>query len=206
MYRMYGKRCLDLAVAIPAAFFLLPVIALIGLLVRINLGAPVFFRQERAGRHGKYFTMVKFRTMTEERDRRGNLLPDAQRITPFGYFLRSTSLDELPTFLSVLLGHMTLVGPRPLPIRYLTRYNPEQMRRHEVTPGITGWAQINGRNNITWEHRFTLDVWYVDRLSFSLDCKILFLTFIKVFQQEGVSPTDDATMEEFIGSQGGIQV
>lgn len=200
MYRRYGKRFLDLVIVIPALIVLAPVMAIIALLIRIKLGPGVFFRQQRPGLHGKPFTMLKFRTMTDARDAQGNLLPDDQRLTPFGRFLRSTSLDELPELLCVLRGEMSLVGPRPLLMQYLERYTPEQRRRHEVLPGITGLAQINGRNALSWEQKFAYDVQYVDQLSFWLDVKILFLTLWKVIKREGISQPGCATAEEFRGS------
>ncbi|WP_448336863.1 sugar transferase [Chloroflexus aurantiacus] len=200
MYRRYGKRFLDLVIVIPALVVLAPVMAIIALLIRVKLGPGVFFRQQRPGLHGKPFTMLKFRTMTDARDAQGNLLPDDQRLTPFGRFLRSTSLDELPELLCVLRGEMSLVGPRPLLMQYLERYTPEQHRRHEVLPGITGLAQINGRNALSWEQKFAYDVQYVDQLSFWLDVKILFLTLWKVIKREGISQPGCATAEEFRGS------
>jgi lipopolysaccharide/colanic/teichoic acid biosynthesis glycosyltransferase len=164
------------------------------------MGLPILFRQQRPGLHGKPFTLLKFRTMTDARDAQGNLLPDAERLTPFGSFLRRTSLDELPAFFNVLRGDMSLMGPRPLLMAYLDRYTPEQARRHEVRPGITGWAQVNGRNAITWEQKFVLDVWYVDNWSLWLDLKILFLTGWKVLRREGISQEGHATMPEFLGA------
>ncbi len=192
-------RFFDLIVTIIGLFILLPFLLLLGLLVRFKLGSPIFFRQQRPGLHGKPFMMYKFRTMTDERDVSGNLLPDADRLPPFGRFLRSSSLDELPELLNVLKGNMSLVGPRPLLMQYLPLYNPEQARRHEVRPGITGWAQVNGRNAISWEDKFKLDVWYVDHRSFWLDLKILWMTFHKVFKREGISQDGQATMEPFKG-------
>jgi len=168
-------------------------------LVALLLGTPVLFRQQRPGLGGRPFWLLKFRTMTEARDARGNLLPDAARLTAFGRFLRATSLDELPELLNVLKGDMSLVGPRPLLMQYLDRYTPEQARRHEVRPGITGWAQVNGRNAITWEEKFKLDVWYVDNWSLWLDIKIIFMTVWKIFKREGISQPGQATMEEFRG-------
>jgi sugar transferase EpsL len=200
MYRAAGKRFLDLALTIPVLGFLSPVLALLALLVRLKMGAPVFFRQRRPGLHGKPFTIYKFRTMTDARDAQGNLLPPAERLTPFGCFLRSVSLDELPELFNVLKGDMSLVGPRPLRMQYLDRYTPEQMRRHEVMPGITGWAQVNGRNAITWEQKFALDVWYVDHQSFGLDLKIIALTAWKILKREGISPPGQPMMEEFMGN------
>jgi len=200
MYYRLGKRLLDLAITIPALIILLPVLALMALLVRIKLGSPVLFRQQRPGLYGKPFTIYKFRTMTDTRDAQGNLLPDGQRLTSLGRFLRGTSLDELPELVNVLKGDMSLVGPRPLLMQYLDRYTPQQMRRHEVKPGITGWAQVNGRNAITWEQKFALDVWYVDHCSLWLDLKIIALTVWKVLAREGISQPGQATMEEFMGA------
>ena len=200
-YRHPGKRALDLFLTIPALAILSPLLGLLALLVRIKLGSPILFRQQRPGLHGHPFTLYKFRTMTDDRDKEGNLLPDADRLTPLGRFLRSTSLDELPELWNVLKGDMSLVGPRPLLMRYLPRYTPEQMRRHEVRPGVTGWAQINGRNALTWEEKFKLDVRYVDNISFWLDVRIIFLTLWKILKREGVSQPGHATMEEFNGTQ-----
>jgi len=199
MYRRLGKRLFDLAAAVPASIIAAPILGLVALLVRAKLGAPVLFRQTRPGLYGKPFTLYKFRTMTDARDAQGNLLPDAARLTPFGRFLRSTSLDELPELWNVLRGDMSLVGPRPLLMQYLDRYTPEQARRHEVRPGITGWAQVNGRNALTWEQKFALDVWYVDHLSFWLDLKIIALTLWKILKREGISQPGQATAEEFMG-------
>jgi lipopolysaccharide/colanic/teichoic acid biosynthesis glycosyltransferase len=199
MYRRLGKRLFDLAVAVSASVIAAPILGLVALLVRAKLGAPVLFRQTRPGLYGKPFTLYKFRTMTDARDAQGNLLPDAARLTPFGRFLRSTSLDELPELWNVLRGDMSLVGPRPLLMQYLDRYTPDQARRHEVRPGITGWAQVNGRNALTWEQKFALDVWYVDHLSFGLDLKIIALTLWKILKREGISQPGQATAEEFMG-------
>ena len=195
------KRIFDHIFVCAGLLLIWPLILLLVLLVRIKLGSPVFFHQTRPGLHGKPFTMIKFRTMTDERDAEGNLLPDSQRLTPFGKFLRSTSLDELPELINVLKGEMSLVGPRPLLIEYLPLYNPEQARRHEVRPGITGWAQVNGRNAISWEDKFKLDVWYVDNQSLWLDIKILWMTFAKVFKREGISQDGQATASKFTGSK-----
>jgi sugar transferase EpsL len=199
MYQAFGKRLLDLALTLGALIFLWPVLVLAALLVRLKLGAPILFRQQRPGRYGQPFTLYKFRTMTDAYDAQGALLPDAQRLTPFGRFLRSTSLDELPELINVLKGDMSLVGPRPLLMKYLDRYTPEQMRRHEVLPGITGWAQVNGRNALTWEQKFELDRWYVDHQSFWLDVKIIILTLWKMLKQEGINQPGQVTMEEFKG-------
>ncbi len=194
------KSILDFAAALLGLLIVGPLLLALGVLVYFFIGSPVLFRQLRPGLHGKAFAMYKFRTMTNERGPEGNLLPDVQRLTKFGKFLRSTSLDELPEILNVLTGDMSLVGPRPLLMQYLPRYSPEQARRHEVRPGITGWAQVNGRNAISWEEKFKLDVWYVDNQSFLLDLKILWMTFVKVFKREGISQEGQATMEEFMGS------
>lgn len=198
-YRRWGKRLFDLAVAVPALVVLGPVLGVLALLVRWQLGAPVLFRQQRPGLHGRPFTLYKFRTMIEARDAEGHLLPDAQRLTPFGRFLRSTSLDELPELFNVVRGDMSLVGPRPLLMQYLERYTPTQRRRHEVRPGITGWAQVNGRNALDWPQRLALDVWYVDHLSFALDLRIIFITMVKILRREGISEPGQATMREFMG-------
>lgn len=177
-----------------------PLLIVLMALIRLKLGSPVFFTQIRPGLHCKPFKMIKFRTMTDARDANGNLLPDNVRLTPFGRFLRSSSLDELPELWNVLKGHMSLVGPRPLLMEYLPLYSTQQARRHEVRPGITGWAQINGRNAISWEDKFKLDVWYVDNQSFWLDLKILVLTVKKVFVREGINAEGEATMPKFTGS------
>ncbi len=195
------KRFFDFTVAAVALLLLcLPLLALT-LLVRRKLGRPAFFRQVRPGLHGKPFEMVKFRSMTDARGPDGALLPDADRLTPFGRFLRSSSLDELPGLWSVLKGDMSLVGPRPLLMEYLPLYSPEQARRHEVRPGITGWAQVNGRNAIGWDDKFKLDVWYVDHRSLWLDLKILWLTVKKVLVRDGISAAGEATMARFTGRQ-----
>lgn len=193
------KRLFDLLAALLALLLLaLPLLLLIWL-VRRKLGSPVFFHQVRPGLDGKPFEMVKFRTMTDERGPDGQLLPDAVRLTPFGRFLRSTSLDELPELWNVLKGDMSLVGPRPLLMEYLPLYTSEQARRHEVRPGVTGWAQVNGRNAISWEEKFELDVWYVDHQSLWLDIKILWLTVKKVLVRDGISAAGEATMSKFTG-------
>ena len=199
-YRRSGKRILDLALIVLAAPLLFPLSALVALLVRAKLGSPVLFRQERGGLGGQPFTMLKFRTMTNERDADGDLLPDAWRLTVLGRFLRSSSLDELPELINVLKGEMSLVGPRPLFVHYRDRYTPEQMRRHEVRPGITGWAQVNGRNALTWQQKFALDAWYVDQQSFSLDLKIVVVTLWRVLKRESTSQPGHATAQEFMGS------
>jgi sugar transferase EpsL len=199
-YWRYGQRFLDLLCVIPALVLLAPLLGLIGLVVALSLGRPVLFRQGRPGLGGKPFTLLKFRTMTDARDAQGNLLPDAQRLTVLGRFMRSTSLDELPELINVLKGEMSLVGPRPLLMEYLDLYTPEQARRHEVRPGITGWAQVNGRNNLTWEQKFALDVWYIDHMSLWLDVRILARTVLKVLKREGIAHEGQATMERFTGA------
>jgi len=194
------KRILDLCIAIPAYFALSPLLCLLSLIILLAEGKPVFFRQTRPGKTGKPFRIYKFRTMSDGRDSKGLLVPDEKRLTPLGKFLRSTSLDELPELVNVLKGEMSIVGPRPLLMQYLDRYTPEQMRRHEVKPGITGWAQVNGRNAITWEDKFRLDVWYVDHQSLWLDLKIIAITVWKILKREGISQPGQATAEEFKGS------
>lgn len=195
-----GKRLFDLVVSVLLLILLSPLLIFIALLVWVVHGSPIIFRQQRPGYLGKPFVCYKFRTMSDRRDENGNLLPDEQRLTPLGKFLRSTSLDELPELFNVLRGEMSLVGPRPLLMQYLERYTPEQARRHEVLPGITGWAQVNGRNVLSWEEKFRLDVWYVDHWSFWLDLKILALTLIKVLRREGISSEGYATAPEFMGN------
>ena len=195
------KRLFDLALTLPGVLVISPLLLILSLLVRWKHGSPVLFCQTRPGVYGKPFKMYKFRTMTNERDAEGNLPPDDQRLTPFGKFLRSTSLDELPELINVLKGEMSLVGPRPLLMEYLPLYSPEQARRHEVRPGITGWAQVNGRNAIGWDDKFKLDVWYVDNQSLWLDIKILWMTFQKVFKREGISQDGQATASKFTGSK-----
>ena len=197
---MFVKRLLDITISLIALIFLLPLMSLIYLSVRINLGSPAFFLQERVGKDNKIFKMIKFRTMKNSTDKNGNLLSDNERVTKFGSFLRSFSLDELPELINILKGDMSLVGPRALLVQYLGLYNDEQIRRHEVLPGLTGWAQINGRNSITWSEKFKLDVWYVDNWSFWLDIKIFFLTFWKVLKREGINQSESVTMEYFNGS------
>lgn len=197
---MLLKRLFDFIVALLLLLLLWPLLLLLVVIVRIKLGSPIFFKQTRPGLHAKPFILVKFRTMKDLFDSNGNLLPDADRLTPFGKFLRSSSLDELPELWNVLKGEMSLVGPRPLLMRYLERYDARQARRHEVRPGITGWAQINGRNATTWEARLEQDVWYVDNRSFLLDIKILFITIFRVLRRSGINAPQNATMPEFMGS------
>lgn len=194
------KRILDLVITLPGILILAPVFLLVAILVGINYGTPIIFRQLRPGYLGKPFWVYKFRTMTNARDEEDNLLPDNQRLTRLGRILRSFSIDELPELFNVLRGEMSLVGPRPLLMQYLERYSPEQARRHEVLPGITGWAQINGRNALTWEEKFKLDVWYVDHWSFGLDIKILLITAGKTLRREGINQPGQATAEEFMGT------
>jgi lipopolysaccharide/colanic/teichoic acid biosynthesis glycosyltransferase len=195
------KRSFDLVLAVFAALLLAPVLAVVAVLVRSRLGSPVLFRQLRPGLHGKPFEMVKFRTMTDARGADGALLPDAVRLTPFGQFLRRASLDELPELWNVLRGEMSLVGPRPLLMQYLPLYSPAQARRHAVRPGVTGWAQVNGRNALSWDEKFAADVWYVDNCSLWLDLKILALTVLAVLGRKGISAAGEATMPPFTGSQ-----
>jgi sugar O-acyltransferase (sialic acid O-acetyltransferase NeuD family) len=199
-YRCYGKRLFDLVIAVPALLVFLPVLAGTAFLVRIFLGSPVLFRQERPGYRGRLFRICKFRTMTDARDANGNLLHDDLRLTRFGKFLRASSLDELPELWNVIIGQMSLVGPRPLKTRYLPLYSPRQARRHEAMPGVTGWAQVNGRNAVAWEQRFELDVWYVENVSFWLDLKILWMTVAAVFGRKGISAEGHSTMPDFEGT------
>ncbi|WP_342463071.1 sugar transferase [Ureibacillus sp. FSL K6-8385] len=201
IYAKYIKRPMDFILSLIAIIVLSPVFLIVALLVRINLGSPVIFKQQRPGLNEKIFTMYKFRTMTDERDENGELLPDSERLTKFGKFLRSTSLDELPELFNILKGDMSIVGPRPLLVQYLPLYNDHQRRRHEVRPGLTGLAQVNGRNAITWEEKFNLDVQYVDHVSFLGDWKIIFRTVKKVFVREGINSETSATMEPFTGNK-----
>lgn len=195
------KRFLDVVLILIAMPIWVPAMLLLMLLVRLKLGTPIVFTQTRPGFHGKPFALIKIRTMTDARDAQGKLLPDAERLTDFGRFLRSTSLDELPELINVLRGEMSLVGPRPLLMQYLPRYTAEQARRHLAKPGITGWAQVNGRNAITWEEKFALDVWYVDHWSLALDVRILWRTLCQVVKREGISREGHATMTEFLGQE-----
>ena len=193
------KRIFDYCVSIILVMYLFPVLLAMAMIIRNKLGRPVIFKQIRPGLGGKPFELCKFRSMTDGRDKNGYLLPDSQRMTSFGRYLRQSSLDELPELWNVLKGDMSLVGPRPLLMQYLERYLPEQARRHEVKPGITGWAQVNGRNSISWEKKFELDVWYVDNKNFVLDIKILFLTLISILKKEGINQKGQVTVEEFRG-------
>lgn len=200
MYRTFGKRVLDLVLVVPGLVLLSPVLLVLAVLVRIKIGSPVLFKQQRPGLRGQPFKLLKFRTMTDTRDAAGHLLPDADRLIPFGRFLRGAGLDELPELINVLRGEMSLVGPRPLLMQYLSRYTPEQARRHNVRPGLTGWAQVNGRNALGWEQKFALDVYYVDHCSLWLDLKILLLTVRQVLSGQGVSHEGHVTMPEFMGT------
>jgi sugar transferase EpsL len=195
------KRCFDFLVATVALLLLAPLLACLAVVVRLNMGSPILFRQLRPGLKGKPFMLLKFRTMSSARGSQGHLLPDEQRLTSFGQFLRRFSLDELPQLWNVWLGEMSLVGPRPLLMEYLGRYSPEQARRHDVRPGITGWAQVNGRNALNWEDRFRLDIWYVDHWSLGLDAKIIWKTVGKILHRDGISQPGYATAEEFVGKK-----
>ncbi|WP_276570434.1 sugar transferase [Bacillus cereus] len=200
------KRMFDFTIATIGVLILAIPMGIIAALVRIKLGSPVIFKQQRPGLHGKPFYLYKFRTMTDEKDEQGNLHSDYLRLTSFGKFLRKLSLDELPQLINVMKGDISLIGPRPLLMEYLSLYTPEQDRRHDVRPGITGWAQVNGRNAISWEEKFELDVWYVDHQSFWLDMKIIFLTIVKVFKSEGISQNGHVTIERFTGGNSNKEV
>ena len=202
-YTNWAKRLFDLTIAIPSVISLSPLLIFIGILVRNRIGAPVLFRQVRPGLRGRPFVIYKFRTMTDKRDKDWNLLLDGDRLTRLGRFLRKTSLDELPELFNVIKGDMSIVGPRPFLMQYLDRYTPEQARRHEVKPGITGWAQVHGRNALTWEQKFEHDVWYVDHQSLWLDLKIIGLTIWKILKREGINQPGQATAEEFMGNDFG---
>lgn len=200
MIYKYIKRILDIILSLLAIIILSPLLAVTAVLVKTKLGSPVLFKQERPGKDEKIFTLMKFRTMTDERDENGELLPDEVRLTKFGKFLRSTSIDELPELFNILKGDMSVIGPRPLLVEYIPRYNEHQHRRHEVRPGLSGWAQVNGRNTVSWEDKFDMDVHYVDNYSFSMDVKILFMTVLNVIKKEGISSETSATMEVFMGT------
>lgn len=200
MYKLFFKRILDFTLSLCAIVVLSPIYLIVGLLVHTKLGDPVLFTQERPGKDEKIFKMYKFRTMTNEKDENGNLLPDEVRLTSFGKFLRSTSLDELPELFNILKGDMSIVGPRPLLVKYLPRYNEEQKHRHDVKPGLTGLAQVNGRNAISWEDKFKYDVEYTKNVTFVNDMKIILMTVLKVFKREGISSDTSVTMEEFMGT------
>lgn len=198
-YQFFIKRILDICIALGGFIFLLPVIILVAILVKTKLGSPIIFTQERVGKDNKVFKMMKFRTMRDGVDKLGNVLPDEERLTPFGKKLRASSLDELPELINILKGDMSLIGPRPLLVDYLPLYSKEQIRRHDVMPGLTGWAQINGRNSLSWRKKFELDIFYVDNWSLKLDLKIFILTFYKLFKREGISQNGHVTMEFFTG-------
>lgn len=202
MYKYFFKRLFDIIMSFIALLFASPIIIISAIFLHFaNNGAGIFFKQERPGKNAVIFKVLKFKTMTDERDANGNLLPDSNRLTRMGRFLRSTSLDELPQFINVLKGDMSFVGPRPLLVQYLPLYSKQQARRHEVTPGITGWAQVNGRNAISWEQKFEYDTWYVDNLNFSLDIKILYMTIKNVLIRKGINSETSATMEAFTGNK-----
>ena len=200
MIYKYIKRILDIISSLLAIIILSPLLAVTAVLVKTKLGSPVLFKQERPGKDEKIFTLMKFRTMTDECDENGELLPDEVRLTKFGKFLRSTSIDELPELFNILKGDMSVIGPRPLLVEYIPRYNEHQHRRHEVRPGLSGWAQVNGRNTVSWEDKFDMDVHYVDNYSFAMDVKILFMTVLNVLKKEGISSETSATMEVFMGT------
>ena len=205
-YEKYIKRLLDFTLSFLALIVLSPVLLVTAILVRIKLGSPIIFHQERPGKSEKIFRLYKFRSMTDECDENGDLLPDDQRLTRFGQILRSSSLDELPELWNILRGDMSIVGPRPLLVKYLPLYNEEQRHRHDVRPGLTGWAQANGRNAISWEEKFKLDVWYVQHISFWVDVKVIFMTVKKVFCRDGISSETSVTMEEFSGTKESMYV
>jgi lipopolysaccharide/colanic/teichoic acid biosynthesis glycosyltransferase len=199
-FSLFLKRCIDIMGALIVLILMAPILLVIAMAILCTMGRPVFFVQPRPGKDGQIFNFYKLRTMTDACDAHGNRLPDAERLTKLGQFLRKTSLDEFPQFFNVLKGELSIVGPRPLLVEYLPRYSPEQARRHEVIPGITGWAQVNGRNAISWDEKFRLDVWYVDNWSFWLDIKIMALTALKVIRRDGISQSGQATMEKFSGN------
>lgn len=206
MYRKYIKRILDFVLSLLALIILSPVLLITALLVKIKLGSPIIFKQHRPGLNEKIFTLYKFRTMTDKKDEEGNLLPDSERLTKFGKLLRSTSIDELPELINILKGDMSIVGPRPLLVEYLELYNEKQKHRHDVRPGLTGLAQINGRNSISWEEKFKEDIQYVEKISFIGDIKIILKTVIKVLKREGISQQDNDTIEKFKGSEEKVNV
>ncbi|CCO23247.1 sugar transferase [Maridesulfovibrio hydrothermalis] len=193
------KRCFDIVISVTALIIFSPILAGVAIAIHRKIGGGIFFIQRRPGIHGKPFNIIKFKTMSDARDEHGKLLPDSERLSRFGQILRSTSLDELPELINVIFGDMSLVGPRPLLMQYLKRYTPEQARRHDVLPGITGWAQVNGRNAISWDDKFELDVWYVDNHTLLLDIKILFMTVARVFKRDGITQPGQATAQEFMG-------
>lgn len=204
MYAKCIKRLLDFLLSFIAIIVLSPVLVILTLVGTVKMKGNPFFTQDRPGLHEKIFKLIKFRTMTNEKDENGELLPDEKRLIPYGQFLRSTSLDELPELFNILAGHMAIIGPRPLLVRYLPRYNAEQHRRHEVRPGLTGYAQAHGRNAISWDEKFRMDLWYVDHLSFKVDFRIFVDTILSVLKREGISAADDATMPEFMGNESTI--
>ncbi|WP_283693707.1 sugar transferase [Clostridium perfringens] len=199
-FRLFIKRAFDIIASLGGLIFLSPIMIIAAIIIKINLGSPVFFKQKRIGKDNKEFEMIKFRTMKDAVDKEGNQLPDELRLTKVGQILRSLSIDELPELINILKGDMSLIGPRPLLVKYLPLYNERQIRRHEVLPGLTGWAQVNGRNNLTWNEKFELDVYYVENWSLTLDLKIFFLTFYKVVKRDGINQDGQATMEYFNGS------
>lgn len=201
MYRKYGKRFLDFSLSLIAIIFLSPVYVIVAILIKIKLGSPIIFCQERPGKDEQIFRMFKFRSMTDEKDDFGNFLPDSERLTPFGKLLRASSLDELPELFNILKGDMSLIGPRPLLVKYLPIYNEFQKRRHEVKPGLTGLAQVSGRNLLSWEEKFNLDVEYTEKYSFLFDVEIIFMTITSVIKREGINSGTAATMEEFNGNK-----
>lgn len=201
MYKNLIKPILDFILAFLLIIIFSPIILIVALLIKLKLGSPILFTQERPGLNGKIFRIYKFRTMSDERDSKGNLLSDELRLKGFGKFIRKSSLDELPQLFNVLKGEMSFVGPRPLLVEYLELYNQEQAKRHNVKPGITGWAQVNGRNAISWEEKFKLDVYYVEHISFMLDCKILYMTFFKVLKRKDINSNTNITMEKFTGNK-----
>lgn len=200
---MFVKRLFDIILSIVAILILFPLFIIVSILVYTRLGSPIFFTQDRVGKDGKIFKMMKFRSMVNSKDKNGELLTDGKRLTPLGRVLRSTSIDELPELINVIKGDMSLVGPRPLLVEYITRYSKRQFKRHDVLPGLSGWAQINGRNIISWEKKFELDVWYVENWSILLDVKIILMTISKVFKKSDINQNDDITMEEFMGNKHG---
>lgn len=206
MYAKYIKRILDFILSLLALIVLSPVLLVVAILVKIKLGSPVIFKQKRPGKDEKIFTLYKFRTMTDERDENGELLPDEKRLTKFGKFLRSTSLDELPELVNILKGDMAIVGPRPLLVEYLELYNEEQKHRHDIRPGLTGFAQVNGRNSITWEEKFEQDIEYIKKISLINDLKIILQTIVKVFKRDGISQDNNVTMEKFKGNKERLNV
>ena len=206
MYRKYIKRILDFTLSLIALIILSPILLITAILVKIKLGSPIIFKQQRPGKNEKIFTLYKFRTMTDKKDEEGNLLPDEQRLTKFGKILRSTSIDELPELINILKGDMAIVGPRPLLVEYLSLYNDKQKHRHDVRPGLTGLAQVSGRNSISWEEKFEEDLKYINKVNLVSDVKIILKTIVKVFKREGISQQENETMEKFKGSENKVNV